>query len=69
MVFGGGHETVAAEGREEKHPCRMSVVCEKRDGRWLLTRSTVRLPTELAARTLGEALIGQRAFCAYLGRR
>ena len=40
MAFGGGHETVA-EGREEKHPYRMSVVCEKRDGRWLLTRSTV----------------------------
>jgi uncharacterized protein (TIGR02246 family) len=33
-----GTETVAAEGREEKHPYRMSVVCEKRDGRWLLVQ-------------------------------
>ena len=33
-----GTETAAAEGREEKHPYRMSVVCEKRDGRWLLAQ-------------------------------
>ena len=26
----------AAEDREEKHPYRMSMVCEERDGRWLL---------------------------------
>jgi uncharacterized protein (TIGR02246 family) len=31
-----GAETVAVEEREEKHPYRMSMVCEKRDGRWLL---------------------------------
>ena len=31
-----GTETAAAEAREEKHPYRMSMVCEKRDGRWLL---------------------------------
>jgi ketosteroid isomerase-like protein len=31
-----GTETAAAQGREEKHPYRMSLVCEKRDGRWLL---------------------------------
>ena len=31
-----GTETATTEGREEKHPYRMSVVCEKRDGRWLL---------------------------------
>jgi uncharacterized protein (TIGR02246 family) len=29
-----GTETAAAEGREEKHPYRMSVVCEKRNGCW-----------------------------------
>ena len=33
-----GMETAAAEGREEKHPYRMSVVCENRDGRWLLVQ-------------------------------
>jgi uncharacterized protein (TIGR02246 family) len=33
-----GTETVAADGREEEHPYRMSVVCEKRDGRWLLVQ-------------------------------
>ena len=31
-----GVETAAAEHREEKHPYRMSMVCEERDGRWLL---------------------------------
>jgi uncharacterized protein (TIGR02246 family) len=31
-----GTETAAAEGREQKHPYRMTVVCEKRDDRWLL---------------------------------
>jgi uncharacterized protein (TIGR02246 family) len=33
-----GTETTAAEGREEKHPYRMSVVCEKRNGRWFLVQ-------------------------------
>jgi uncharacterized protein (TIGR02246 family) len=33
-----GKETSAAEGREEKHPYRMSVVCEKRKGRWFLVQ-------------------------------
>ena len=31
-----GAETAATEDREEKHRYRMSMVCEKRDGRWLL---------------------------------
>ena len=31
-----GTETAAGEDREERHPYRMSMVCEKRDGRWLL---------------------------------
>ena len=31
-----GTETAASEGREEKHPYRMSMVCEKRAGRWVL---------------------------------
>jgi uncharacterized protein (TIGR02246 family) len=31
-----GTETVASEDGEEKHPYRMSLVCEKRHGRWLL---------------------------------
>jgi uncharacterized protein (TIGR02246 family) len=31
-----GTETAAAQDAEEKHPYRMSMVCEKRDGRWLL---------------------------------
>ena len=31
-----GTETAATEGREEKHPYRMTVVCEKRDDRWVL---------------------------------
>ena len=33
-----GTETAAAEGREEKHPYRMSMLCEKRDARWLLVQ-------------------------------
>jgi uncharacterized protein (TIGR02246 family) len=33
-----GMETATAEEREEKHPYRMSMVCEKRDGRWLLVQ-------------------------------
>jgi uncharacterized protein (TIGR02246 family) len=33
-----GQETTAAEGSEEKHPYRMSVVCEKRGARWLLVQ-------------------------------
>ncbi len=33
-----GAETVAAEGREEKHAYRMSVVCENRGDRWLLVQ-------------------------------
>jgi uncharacterized protein (TIGR02246 family) len=32
-----GTETAAAGGRE-KHPYRMSMVCEQRDGRWLLAQ-------------------------------
>ena len=31
-----GTETAATEDRKEKHRYRMSMVCEKRDGRWLL---------------------------------
>ena len=31
-----GTEIAATEDREEKHPYRMSMVCEKRDARWLL---------------------------------
>jgi uncharacterized protein (TIGR02246 family) len=31
-----GTETAVTEDGEEKHPYRMSMVCEKRDGRWLL---------------------------------
>jgi uncharacterized protein (TIGR02246 family) len=31
-----GTETAAAEDHEEKHLYRMTMVCEKRDGRWLL---------------------------------
>jgi uncharacterized protein (TIGR02246 family) len=31
-----GTESAAQGDREEKHPYRMSMVCEKRDGRWLL---------------------------------
>ena len=38
MASGRGTETATTEGREEKHPYRMSVVCEKRDGRWLLSQ-------------------------------
>jgi uncharacterized protein (TIGR02246 family) len=33
-----GTETAAAEEREEKHRYRMSMVCEKRDDRWLLVQ-------------------------------
>ena len=33
-----GTETSATERREEQHPYRMSVVCEKRNGRWLLVQ-------------------------------
>lgn len=33
-----GVESAAAEGGEEAHPYRMSMVCEKRDGRWLLVQ-------------------------------
>jgi uncharacterized protein (TIGR02246 family) len=31
-----GTETVAAQERVERHPYRMSMGCEKRDGRWLM---------------------------------
>lgn len=31
-----GRETAAGEGREQKHPYRMSMVCEKRGDRWLV---------------------------------
>ena len=33
-----GTETAAAEDGEEQHPYRMSMVCEKRDGRWFLVQ-------------------------------
>jgi uncharacterized protein (TIGR02246 family) len=33
-----GMETAAAKGHVAKHPYRMSAVCEKRDGRWLLVQ-------------------------------
>ncbi len=33
-----GTETAAQEGDEEKHPYRMSMVCEQREGRWLLVQ-------------------------------
>jgi uncharacterized protein (TIGR02246 family) len=31
-----GTETASADGHEAKHAYRMSMVCERRDGRWLL---------------------------------
>jgi ketosteroid isomerase-like protein len=31
-----GTETAAVEERLEQHPYRMTMVCERRDGRWLL---------------------------------
>jgi uncharacterized protein (TIGR02246 family) len=37
-LLGEGTEAAAAEEPEEKHPYRMSMVCEKRDGRWLLVQ-------------------------------
>ena len=33
-----GTETAAAGEGEEKHPYRMTMVCEKRAGRWLLVQ-------------------------------
>ena len=33
-----GTEIAAAGEREEQHPYRMSMVCERRDGRWLLVQ-------------------------------
>jgi uncharacterized protein (TIGR02246 family) len=33
-----GVETAAVEDHEQKHPYRMSFVCEKRDGRWFLVQ-------------------------------
>ena len=33
-----GTETAASDEGEEHHPYRMSLVCEKRDGRWLLVQ-------------------------------
>ena len=33
-----GAETATAEEGEEQHPYRMSMVCEKRDDRWLLVQ-------------------------------
>jgi uncharacterized protein (TIGR02246 family) len=33
-----GTERVSAEDREEEHPYRMSLVCEMRDGDWLLVQ-------------------------------
>jgi uncharacterized protein (TIGR02246 family) len=34
-----GTETAAGAEREERHPYRMSMVCEQRDGRWLLVQA------------------------------
>jgi uncharacterized protein (TIGR02246 family) len=31
-----GTETASTQGSEQKYPYRMSIVCEKRDDRWLL---------------------------------
>jgi hypothetical protein len=31
-----GVESAASDDHEEQHPYRMSMVCEKRDGHWLL---------------------------------
>jgi uncharacterized protein (TIGR02246 family) len=33
-----GAETAAADGRDARHPYRMSAVCEQREGRWLLVQ-------------------------------
>ncbi len=33
-----GTETAATQAGEEEHPYRMTMVCEKRDGRWLLVQ-------------------------------
>ena len=33
-----GTETAAHEDQDEKHPYRMSMVCEQREGRWLLVQ-------------------------------
>jgi uncharacterized protein (TIGR02246 family) len=33
-----GTETSATDEHEEKHPYRMSMVCERREGRWLLVQ-------------------------------
>ena len=33
-----GTETATHDGHEEKHPYRMSMVCEQREGRWLLVQ-------------------------------
>jgi hypothetical protein len=35
-ILAQGTERVATEEAEEQHPYRMTLVCEKRDGRWLL---------------------------------
>jgi uncharacterized protein (TIGR02246 family) len=52
-----GTETAAGEEREERHPYRMSMVCEKRDGRWLLVQVQWLLsPSELAPRRPGQTL-------------
>jgi uncharacterized protein (TIGR02246 family) len=34
-----GTETAAGDEGEERHPYRMSMVCERRDGRWLLVQA------------------------------
>jgi ketosteroid isomerase-like protein len=41
-----GTETAVAEEGEEQHPYRMSMVCEKRDGRWLLIQGHGSSPLE-----------------------
>ena len=56
-----GTETVAGEEREEKHPYRMSMVCEKRDGRWLVMQvhGSFSAP-RIERRTVGQTLIRAR---------
>jgi hypothetical protein len=53
-----GTESAAQGDREEKHPYRMSMVCEKRDGRWLLLQVPRLLSApRIAPRRVGQALI------------
>ncbi len=38
LLAEGVETAAAAEGGDEKHPYRMSMVCEKRNGRWFLVQ-------------------------------